>query len=314
MSHPNLGNRVSNEVNSARPSALRVLHSREDASVNFIEQQLEGFLEARYVRRCDNYFVCYLSSHSGCNRGCTFCHLTATSQLSFTPSSINDYVAQALQVFKHYRAEVQNGKPAAKYMHFSFMARGEALANPHLINRGQELLLRLGELARDEGLPSKFCVSTIMPRTLKRSLVDIFGFMSPTIYYSLYSTDEVFWKSWMPGAMPVDDALTALAEYQHFSKKIVKIHFAFIDGVNDSADDVKKVCDALDDHGLVCEFNLVRYNPATAQQGRESSDSIRAERLAYIEERFAGRVKAVTRVGRDVGASCGMFAATEQVP
>lgn len=300
------------EPERRRRQALRVLHSQEDASVNFVEEQLAGFLEARYVRRCDDYFVCYLSSHSGCNRGCTFCHLTATKQTSFAPSTINDYVAQALQVFKHYRAEVRAGKPPAKYMHFSFMARGEALANPHLLDRGGELLARLGQLAKDEGLPAKFCVSTIMPRTLHKSLVDVFGYMTPTMYYSLYSVDETWRAKWMPGAMPVERALEHLAEYQRFSKKIVKIHYALIEGENDSAADLDAVCNALD--GLLCEFNLVRYNPATPEQGRESCDEVRTMWLERLSRRFAGQVKGVARVGRDVAASCGMFVATEQVP
>jgi len=286
---------------------LRVLHSQEDASVNFIEEQLAGFLEARYVRRCANYFVCYLSSHSGCNRGCTFCHLTATKQTSFTPSTINDYVAQALQVFKHYRAEVRAGKPTAKYMHFSFMARGEALANPHLLDRGGELLARLGQLAKDESLPAKFCVSTIMPKTLHKSLVDVFGFLTPTIYYSLYSVDEAWRAKWMPGAMPVEEALRLLADYQRFSKKIVKIHQPFIMGENDQREHIDAMCDAIERHGLICEFNLVRYNPTTPEQGAEPGEERLRWCLDRLRGRFKGGVKAVDRVGLDVKASCGMF-------
>lgn len=286
--------------------SLQVLHSSQDASVNFVEEQLAGFLEARYVRRYADYFVCYLSSHSGCNRGCTMCHLTATGQTSFTPSTINDFESQALQVLKHYRQEA-----TAKYMHFAFMARGEPLANPFLLDRGEELLIRLGRLAKDEGLPAKFCVSSIIPKTLHKSLIDVFGFVSPTIYYSLYSVEGAFRDRWLPTAKPVKEALTLLAEYQRFSKKIVKIHFAFIEGHNDSAESVRKFCDAIDEQGLLCEFNLVTYNPATSEQGRESAPEIIAERLAYIDERFAGKVKAVKRVGFDVKASCGMFVGGE---
>jgi adenine C2-methylase RlmN of 23S rRNA A2503 and tRNA A37 len=281
---------------------LRVLRSEQDASVNFVEEQLAGFLEARYVRRCADYFVCYLSSHSGCNRGCEFCHLTATGQTSFTPSTINDFVGQALSVFKYYRQQ-----QPAKYMHYSFMARGEPLANPHLLDRGQELMIRLGQLARDEGLPAKFCVSSIMPQTLKKPLVDVFGFVSPTMYYSMYSVEDAFRLRWLPTAMPAQKALAMLVEYQRFSKKIVKIHFALIEGQNDSAEQVRKLCDAIDEHGLLCEFNLVTYNPATPAQGRESASEVITERLAYITERFTGKVKAVKRVGYDVKASCGMF-------
>lgn len=282
---------------------LRVLKSEEDQSVNFVEEQLAGFLEARYVRRCADYFVCYLSSHSGCNRGCAMCHLTATGQTSFTPSTLNDFTSQASSVLKHYRRT----KQPAKYMHFSFMARGEPLANPHLLSRGQELLVRLGTMAADEGLPAKFCVSSVMPQTFDRPLAEVFGFVSPTIYYSMYSADEGFRAKWLPTAMPTDRALRLLADYQRHSKKIVKIHFAFIEGENDSEESVRRLCDAVDEHGLICEFNLVRYNPASEAQGRESPEAVLAERLAYIAERFAGRVKAVNRVGFDVKASCGMF-------
>lgn len=84
---------------------LRVLNSTQDRSVNFVEQQLTGFLESRFVRKCDDYFIAYLSSQTGCNRGCTFCHLTTTGQTEFVDSTHNDFVGQALQVFKHYRGE-----------------------------------------------------------------------------------------------------------------------------------------------------------------------------------------------------------------
>jgi len=281
---------------------LTVLRSAEDQSVNFVEEQLAGFIEARYVRRCAEYFVCYLSSHSGCNRGCEFCHLTATNQTSFQASTINDFVSQALSVLKHYRRE-----QPAKYMHYSFMARGEPLANPHLLARGQELLIRLGQLAADEGLPAKFCVSSIMPLTLHKPLVDVFGFVSPTLYYSLYSVEDAFRARWLPTAMPAQKALAMLADYQRFSKKLVKIHFAFIEGHNDSEEQVRKLCDSIEEHGLLCEFNLVAYNPATPKQERESSPEIVTERLAYIADRFAGKAKAVKRIGFDVKASCGMF-------
>jgi 23S rRNA (adenine2503-C2)-methyltransferase len=95
---------------------LTVLNSQIDRSVNFVEEQLVGFIESRFVRKYDDYFIAYLSSQTGCNRGCTFCHLTATGQTSFVDSSHNDFMAQAIQIFKHYRKE----KKPARYMHYNF--------------------------------------------------------------------------------------------------------------------------------------------------------------------------------------------------
>jgi len=283
---------------------LTVLNSQLDHSVNFVEEQLTGFIESRFVRKCDEYFIAYLSSQTGCNRGCTFCHLTATGQTSFVDSSHNDFVAQAIQVFKHYRKQQ---KPA-KYMHYNFMARGEPLANKILIDSGDELLLKLGQVAKEEGLPAKFGISTIMPSTLKKPLPKVFNYITPTIYYSLYSTNEEWRKKWMPAAMPVDEALGILKEYQDFSKKMIKIHYAFIAGENDSIKEVSNVCDAIDKHKLICEFNLVRYNPASPEQGEESSEEVLNRNVDLISSRFGvNKVQVIPRVGFDVKASCGMF-------
>lgn len=284
---------------------LQVLNSQIDPSVNFIEEQLVGFLESRFVRKCDEYFIAYLSSQTGCNRGCTFCHLTATGQTSFVDSSHNDFVAQAIQIFKHYRKE----KIKAQWCNFNFMARGEPLANKILLESGDELLVKLGQVAKEEGLPAKFNISTIMPMTLNQSLPNIFHYVQPTIYYSLYSTNKEWRKKWMPGAMEHNKALLMLKEYQNFSKKIIKIHYPFIAGENDSEEEVNNVCDAIDKVKLNCEFNLVRYNAASIDQGTESSQEVIARNIKIISNRFQfnGKVQIIPRVGLDVKASCGMF-------
>lgn len=282
---------------------LQVLNSEIDRSVNFVEEQLVGFLESRFVRKCDDYFIAYLSSQTGCNRGCTFCHLTATNQTSFVDSSHNDFMAQAIQVFKHYRK--QNVR--AKYMHYNFMARGEPLANKILLESGDELLVKLGQVAKDEGLPAKFNISTIMPVTLKQSLVHTFNYVNPTIYYSLYSMNREWRSKWMPAAMEVEDALLLLKEYQDFSKKMTKIHYAFIAGQNDSEEEINLICDAIQRVKMHCEFNLVRYNPASPDQGVESSEEIIQRNIIILSERLSGKVQIIPRVGFDVKASCGMF-------
>lgn len=282
---------------------VEILNSKLDRSVNFVEEQLVGFIESRFVRKCNDYFIAYLSSQTGCNRGCAFCHLTATGQTSFVDSTQNDFMAQAIQVFKHYRKQ----KSPAKYMHYNFMARGEALSNKIILESGDELLLKLGQVAKDEGLPAKFNLSTIMPTVLDKSLPSIFNYINPTIYYSLYSMDMDWRKKWMPAAMHPDRALELLREYQDFSKKIVKIHFPFIANENDSEQNVHDICDAIDDVGLICEFNLVRYNPASADQGEESSEETINRNIGIISDRFSGKVQVIPRVGFDVKASCGMF-------
>lgn len=280
----------------------KVMKSTIDQSVNFVEDQLVGFLESRYVRKVDDYFICYLSSQTGCNRGCKFCHLTATGQTAFKDSDYQDFINQALQVFRYYRKEKK-----AKYMHYNFMARGEVLANKHIIKDADDILMALAQLAKKDNLNPKFNVSTIMPKTLEKSLTDIFNIITPTMYYSLYSVDPTFRKKWLPSAMAYGDALDQLKEYQQVSKKIVKIHFAFIKGENDSVAEIREMCNEVEKRQLLCEFNLVRYNPFSEVQGEESSDEVIKRNLDIISNHFHGKVQMIPRVGFDVKASCGMF-------
>lgn len=109
----------------------QTLKSTIDQSVNFVETQLTGFLQSRYVRKVQDYFICYLSSQSGCAKKCKFCHLTATGQdKDVKNADYQDYISQAIQVFRHYRKEAPS-----KYMHYNFMARGQALSNKNMIDR-----------------------------------------------------------------------------------------------------------------------------------------------------------------------------------
>ncbi len=279
------------------------LKSNIDQSVNFIEDQLVGFLESRYVRKTDEYFICYLSSQTGCNRGCKFCHLTATNQTAFKDSDYQDYLNQALQVFRHYRQETK-----ANYIHYNFMARGEALANKILLKDADKILYSLADLAVQEGLNPKFNISTIMPQTLSdKKLTDIFKIITPTMYYSLYSMNPSFRKKWIPSAMNPLEALDLLKEYQDMTKKIVKIHYAFIKDENDSIEDLTEMCIEIERRGLLTEFNLVRYNPYSTVQGEESSDLVIARNLDFLKQNFKGKVQMIPRVGFDVKASCGMF-------
>ena len=277
---------------------VRIMHSQLDASVNFVEQQLTGFIESRYVRREDRYMIAYLSSQTGCNRGCRMCHLTVTKQTQFQNCDQQDFVSQLEHVFTHYDTHAP-----AQIVHLNWMARGEPLANPTITETSTELLMRLGQMCRDKNLIPKFNISTIMPQTLRKSLVEAFPMITPTIYYSMYSVDPQFREKWLPAAMNVHRALDLLAEYQYVSKKIIKFHGAFIHGENDHVDQIHAMCDEIHNRGIRAEFNIVRYNPFSPEQGTESLnlDSI----SSIINEHMPCKI--ISRVGADVAASCGTF-------
>jgi 23S rRNA (adenine2503-C2)-methyltransferase len=282
-----------------------ILKSDEDRSVNFIRQMKEGYIETRYVRRTDDYFIVYLSSHTGCKHACRMCHLTATGQTSFEPVDMDLYLEQALQVLTYYDA-VADDQGHADSVHVNWMSRGEALSNPHLLEDNQEIIGCLSCMARQRGLRAKFNISTIMPQDFRYTLVQAFGGSPVEFYYSIYSMNEKFRKRWLPRALPVGHGLDLLSEWQKSQKREIVLHWAFIDGENDREADVQAICDAVEQYGLNVRVNLVRYNPPN-EKSRESPEPVIQKNLAIIKERLSVRSKIVPRVGFSVKASCGMF-------
>lgn len=294
-------------IKSSEVKSFSAMHSQEDASVNFVAPgNAVGFLEARYVRRTDAYFIVYLSSQTGCQKACRMCHLTATGQNKFENASLSDFLQQAEAVLGHY-----DTKNPAPLVHFNFMSRGEPLDNPLLHNHADELLNGLKQLADVRDLKAKYLISTIMPDTVENlSLTDMFTDpgVYPEMYYSMYSTDPGFRKRWLPRAIAPELALEKLVQWQEHTGKTPKIHFAFIKGENDSEASVRNLCEAINRSGLSVNFNVVRYNPYSEKYGEES-DAVVLERNTELMRELLNpnSYRIVPKVGRDVKASCGMF-------
>lgn len=282
-----------------------VLFSQEDASVNFVTRCPNGgAFESRYVRREDSYFICYLSSHSGCNMACRFCHLTQTGQTMMESATIDDFLAQARLVFEHYKTQ-----PPAERVNFNFMARGEPLSNTTIQMEWKALYDALRALAAEYGVEPKFNISTIYPVEFKWGLAETFAGTDVNFYYSAYSVDKFnFRKKWIPKAWSVRYALEQFRVWQARTGGLLTLHWAFIEGENDSIKDLNEIIYNVRYEELKCKFNLVRYNPYSPAQGKEPSEEKLQELFDYMNRALDHpNSRIVPRVGFDVKASCGMF-------
>ena len=290
------------------------LASQQDLSVNFF---LPSGQESRYVRRSDDYFICYISSHDGCNKSCRFCHLTQTGQTSFNEARIEDMLEQARLVFLHYKTEVLSGRQSAvSRIHFNWMARGEPLASSVVTGQWAELTSALTGIALEAGvIDLKFNISSIFPVSKNKlndvNVLDAFDSgVAPVIFYSLYSLDRLFRKRWLPKARDPHEVLAQLAEWQLRTGGELVLHWAMIEGENDDEATMSDIINEVNAHGLKARFNLVRYNPHSAEQGQEPEISVLDARLLQIYSTMqVPGSRIVPRVGFDVKASCGMFVA-----
>lgn len=279
--------------------------SQEDASVNFeYPAPNVGRFESRYVRRTDDYFIGYLSSQSGCDQACRMCHLTSTGQNQLENADLNDFLQQAERVLEHYDQQTP-----APLIHWNFMARGEPLNNPLIRENSGLLLTELRKKAESRNLQSKFLISTIIPESLgTMTLGELFPDVHPEIYYSIYSMSPTFRKRWLARAHSAEHGLDMLKAWQEFSGKTPKIHFAFIEGENDSESDVIEIANAINERDLKVNFNIVRYNPYSAKYGQEPSEEVIQRNTELLRSLInPAQWRVVPKVGFDVKASCGMF-------
>lgn len=289
---------------------MQIIKSDIDQSVNFVDEKEVGFLESRFVRRVDDYFITYLSSQTGCDQACRMCHLTATGQNKLTNTTLDDFINQAKPVLEYYDQITKNGAKAAKLMHYNFMARGEPLNNPVIRNKDSsyEMFKQLRNMTEERNLNTRFLISSIIPSTFEDvEFEDVFSAIHPNIYYSLYSMDERFRKKWLRRALDPNKALEKLARWEEITQSPTKIHFAFIKGENDSEQSVVDICNAVKSHGLTPKFNIVRYNPADSKYGEEPCEKTIERNAEIIRDLVGSKVKVIPRVGMDVKASCGMF-------
>ena len=290
-------------------SDYRIIESSLDASVNHVVPSVDGgYYEARYVRRVPDRWICYLSSHSGCDKACRFCHLTATGQTMMRPASMADYIGQANAVFETHRRLVEGGAPHGSKLHYNYMARGEPLENPSLLGEPGEVCAKLGQMARQRGLDHAHKVSTIIPGSFRGRLPTILADPKSQLYYSIYSVNPKFRKRWLPKAMPAREGLDLVADYQSVTGRTVVLHWAFIEGENDGERDLDALLEEVSIRGIRAKFNLVRYNPHDGRHGREPDEA----RLQVLFDKVAASLgglgsRIVPRVGFDVSASCGMF-------
>lgn len=288
-----------------KSNLIQTLTSVEDQSVNYIYDATNiGTFEARYVRREDKYFIIYVSSQSGCDQACRMCHLTSTGQNKYENATLEDFLKQANKVYEHY--DTQN---KAEIVHYNFMARGEALNNKLILEDSALLLSSLGKLAEERNLESKFLMSTILPSALgDKSLLDVFPTIHPEIYYSLYSMNPKFRKKWLAKALGAEKGLDMLKEWQDATGKVPKIHFAFIEGQNDSEQDMVDIANAVNERDLKVNINIVRYNPYSDKYGKEPEECVIQRNFDLLKTLLKPeQARIVPKVGRDVKASCGMF-------
>jgi 23S rRNA (adenine2503-C2)-methyltransferase len=246
----------------------------------------------------DRVTVC-VSSQAGCAMGCGFC---ATGQAGFarhlTTGEIVEQVAVAAREARDMDRRLGN---------VVFMGMGEPLANEATV---WESVVRIHD---DLGLSArKITISTVglvpgIRRLTEREL-------PVNLAVSLHAANDTLRDELVPinKRYPIEDLMTACADYLAVKGRRLSFEWAMIDGVNDRPSDAAELSKLCRHFRLPAHVNLIPLNPTP---GYPTVGTPLARVHAFRDQLESLGVNATVRRNRgtDIDAACGQLAAGQPV-
>ena len=233
--------------------------------------------------------VC-ISSQAGCRMGCKFCASTLDGLVrGLTPAEMLEQI---------YRIGADIGERISNVV---VMGTGEPLDN-------YENLLKFIHILTEEGglhiSQRNLTVSTcgIVPRI--RQLAD--EKLQITLALSLHASTQEKREQIMPVAKAYDltQVLDACKYYFKQTGRRISFEYSLIEGVNDSAEDVRNLASLL--RGMNCHVNLIPVNPIK-ERDFSQPDTKAVREFQNKLEKCGINVTIRREMGRDIDGACGQL-------
>ncbi len=250
--------------------------------------QIETVLMSYQKRRT----VC-ISTQAGCAIGCQFC---ATGQMGFERNlTVGEIVAQVLWSSRLLRHE------GITLTNIVLMGMGEPFHNY------SNSLAALDRLRDTEGMAigaRRITLSTAgIPPAIQRFA---HAGRRERLAVSLHAATDELRSRLMPinRRYPLAQLLATCREYIQLTGRRMSFEWALIDGVNDSTEQARRLCNLLS--GMICHVNLIPLNPTSDYSAVPASREAAARFKAQLD---ATGIPATVRLrrGLDIRAGCGQL-------
>ena len=275
-----------------------------------------------------NKFSVFLSSSVGCPIGCKFCYLSDKSKFKYKKLSTESILNNAREAIE---AEVID-KPELrkKYIKISWMGMGDALLiRPVDFKVLNEQLVdwTISDAGYAWGLDG-IDVSTILPDVHRgwphqlSNLNDLCNYkyrLNPNnkdksplrLFYSMNFTEK------RHDHIPTRDAddpgwdLEFLGSISDWYGIDVILHHLFLNGVNDTPEDIINLKDVLYGVRPISELRILRYNkyPGSSYEESKKFDSI----VESLQRDVGSKVRCQVSLGSEIKSACGMFMTEEDL-
>lgn len=279
--------------------SVTVLESRRRDTKKAVLECVDGArVETVLMRNARGHWSVCVSSQVGCAMGCTFC---ATGSMGFVRNLTSDEIVDQFRFWQYLLGQEESSE-STLLSNVVFMGMGEPLANYDSVREAIRTLLAHTSLGA-----TRITVSTVGLLPVLRKLLTDSLWPPVRLAVSLHSADSLTRKRIMPSSFNsfLDDL--ALWTKEYFSRyderrRHLTFEYILLQGVNDGAEDVRKLVDFSRRVGKV-KINLIPYNQ-TLSEHRES-DRV-TPFLAELKQ--SGIVATVRKaMGDDIAAACGQL-------
>ena len=256
-------------------------------------------IEFSYIDKSDGKDIICVPCQTMCNVGCKFCHTTDYIGKIKTRNLTKEEITYGVNYMYDHLKLFLNPKTFL----ISYMGSGEPILN----NDGVVGSMKMINDKYD--VYTRFAIATSLPES---HYPEFFEFVKEIdksklpvkLHFSLHYTMDNIRNEWMPRSMNIIESIAAIDFFKKKTGNPVEIHYALLDGVNDTEQDAILLSELIKDKDFNVKFLF--YNK------KESLDTEASpEQQMKVFERYLHKYNIITEYyippGLDVGASCGQF-------
>ncbi len=278
----------------SQPKLVTKTPSASHDTVKYLFELKDGNRVESVLMYDRNRVTVCLSTQVGCNMGCAFC---ATGMIGLIR---NLTVAEIIDQLMFIEADLGSGKQATNVV---LMGMGEPFANYEQTMKGLRLM------TASEGLmvaQRKITVSTSGLVYQIRRFAD--EGLKIGLAVSLNATTDAIRDKLMPinKKYPISDVLEAARDWAVKIRRRVTIEYVLIQGVNDSAEDAKRLCKML--RHIPSKLNLIAFNEVEGLDFKSPApEEVEKFRQIMAAAYYVAPIRASK--GSDITAACGQLRA-----
>jgi len=285
---------------------IKTIKSQRDATLKYIFKTKDNLVvEFSYINKDDGKDIICVPCQTMCVIGCKFCH--TTDYIGKIPSINLDYydIIEGIR----YIYEDLDLQITQRVLLISFMGCGEPLLNGPNVTSTMQCLFHNADKFGIHAPLIRFAIATSMPDAVWTALSIMIDAIKKDnlpvkFHLSMHYTIDNLRKEWMPHSMNIIPALSLMDFYKKYTGNAVEIHYALIEGINDTEQDAILLSNFLKDKDMNVKFLFYNEKP-TLDIHASNKEKLTIFRR-YLEK-YNIKHEYYIPPGLDIGASCGQF-------